>query len=298
MKVGVTGSSGLIGSSLRKGIESIGWEAVAIPRDYFDGSDRTTSSSKFDHSLDSVDAVVHLAGENIASGRWTDRRKSLIRDSRVNGTRRLSEVLVERITPPSVLVLASAIGFYGDRGNELLNESSKAGIGFLSDVCQIWEAAAEPARSAGIRVVHLRIGIVMAQTGGALRKMLMPFKLGIGGVIGSGSQYMSWISLDDVIGGVLHALHAKGLEGPVNLVSPNPVTNSDFTKTLGRVLRRPTIIPVPSFALRLVLGEMAEALLLASTRVEPSRLVDSGYSFKFPNLEDALSHTLEIPSSK
>jgi uncharacterized protein (TIGR01777 family) len=138
----------------------------------------------------------------------------------------------------------------------------------------------------------------MSQTGGALKKMLMPFKLGIGGVIGSGSQYMSWISLDDVIGGVLHALHAKGLKGPVNLVSPNPVTNLDFTKTLGRVLRRPTIIPVPSFALRLVLGEMAEALLLASTRVEPSRLVDSGYSFKFPNLEDALSHTLEILSSK
>jgi uncharacterized protein (TIGR01777 family) len=242
--------------------------------------------------LEGLDGLVHLAGENIAAGRWTAGQKARIRDSRVNSTRLLSETLAQLSRPPKVLVCASAIGFYGDRGTDLMSEDSPAGGGFLAEVCEAWEAASQPARDAGIRTVLLRIGVVLSPAGGALAKMLLPFRLGAGGVIGTGDQYWSWIGLDDVVGAIHHALISDTLEGAVNAVAPQPVTNREFTKTLGRVLSRPTLVPLPGFAARLALGEMAEALLLASTRVEPARLLASGYTFRHPELEGALRHCL------
>jgi uncharacterized protein (TIGR01777 family) len=239
-----------------------------------------------------MEAVVHLAGENIASGRWTAARKARIRSSRVMGTRTLCETLARLSQPPKVLVSASAIGYYGDRGAEPLWENSAFGTGFLAEVCRAWEEATQPAVQKGIRVVLLRIGIVLSPAGGALAKMLIPFQLGLGGVIGSGNQYMSWIALDDVAGVIAHALVTDTLQGPVNAVAPYPVTNREFTKTLGRVLRRPTVFPLPGFAARLAFGEMADALLLASTRVEPKRLLATQYVFRYPELEDALRHLL------
>jgi len=241
---------------------------------------------------DELDAVVHLAGENIAGARWTQRQKTLIRDSRVKGTRVLSDLMGRRSPPPKVLVCASAIGYYGDRGDEILREDSASGSGFLPDVCREWEAACQPAAAKSIRVVNLRIGIVLSQAGGALAKMLTPFKLGAGGVIGSGRQYMSWIALDDVASAIHHALTHDSLRGPVNAVAPNPVTNRDFTRTLGRVLSRPTLFPMPAFVARLALGEMADALLLASARVVPARLLESGFVFRYPDLVGALRHLL------
>ena len=243
-------------------------------------------------ALDGVDGVVHLAGENIAAGRWTAARKARIRDSRVDGTRRLSEALARLEQPPKTFIVASAIGFYGDRGDERVTEASAPGSGFLPEVCQAWEAAAAPASDAGIRVVHLRIGIVLTPAGGALGQMLLPFKMGVGGVIGSGRQYMSWVALDDVLASVLHALRTEGLSGPVNVVAPNAVTNAEFTNALGRVLRRPTVLPMPAFAARLVFGEMGDALLLASARVEPTRLEESGFVFGYPVLDGALGYLL------
>jgi uncharacterized protein (TIGR01777 family) len=242
--------------------------------------------------LEGLDGLVHLAGENIAAGRWTAGQKARIRDSRVNSTRLLSETLAQLSRPPKVLVCASAIGFYGDRGTDLMSEDSPAGGGFLAEVCEAWEAASQPARDAGIRTVLLRIGVVLSPAGGALAKMLLPFRLGAGGVIGTGDQYWSWIGLDDVVGAIHHALISDTLEGAVNAVAPQPVTNREFTKILGRVLSRPTLVPLPGFAARLALGEMADALLLASTRVEPVRLLASGYTFRHPKLEGALRHCL------
>ena len=242
--------------------------------------------------LEAIDVVVHLAGENIASGRWTAEKKARIRDSRVKGTRLLSETLSRLTQPPRVLVAASAIGFYGDRGDELLTEVSPRGSGFLAEVCQEWEQATQPASQRGIRVVNLRFGVILSPAGGALAKMLTPFRMGVGGKIGSGRQYMSWIALDDATGAVQHALANGSLHGPVNGVAPRPVTNLEFTKTLGRVLVRPTILPMPVFAARLAFGEMANELLLASARVEPSALVKGGYVFGHPDLEGALRFLL------
>jgi uncharacterized protein (TIGR01777 family) len=242
--------------------------------------------------FDGVDAVVHLAGENIAAGRWTSARKAEIRQSRVEGTRRLCEALARLAQPPRVFVSASAIGFYGDRGAQTLTEESGAGSGFLPDVCREWEAATEPASQAGIRVVNLRFGMVLSPAGGALQKMLPPFKLGLGGRIGSGAQFMSWIAIDDAVGAIHQALSAESLRGPVNAVAPTPVTNAEFARTLARILRRPAFMPVPQFAARLAFGEMADALLLASARVMPVRLQESGYHFRFPELEGALRHML------
>lgn len=304
MKVAVTGATGLIGSALVPFLRSGGHEAAALrraraSREAAGGGpswDPDTGALS-EGALDGVDAVVHLAGENIAGGRWTAARKARIRDSRVDGTRRLAQALAALPRPPRTLVAASAVGFYGDRGDENLDESSAPGDGFLPDVCQAWEAAAAPAREAGIRVVHLRIGIVMTPAGGALAQMLFPFRMGVGGVIGSGRQYMSWVALDDVLGGILHALCTDGLSGPVNMVAPNPVSNAEFTKTLGRVLRRPTILPLPAFGARLAFGEMADALLLGGARVHPTRLGDGGFAFGHPHLEDALRHVLGRPKS-
>lgn len=299
MKVAVTGATGLIGSALVPFLRSGGHEVAPLRRLSASGRGDVDAPSwdpatgaLSDGALDGVDAMVHLAGENIAGGRWTAARKARIRDSRVDGTRRLADALAALPQPPRTLVAASAIGFYGDRGDEELDESSAPGPGFLPEVCQAWEAAAAPAREAGMRVVHLRIGIVLTPAGGALAQMLFPFRMGVGGVIGSGRQYMSWVALDDVLGGIRHALCTDGLNGPVNMVAPNPATNTEFTKTLGRVLRRSTILPLPAFGARLAFGEMADALLLASTRVDPERLREGGYHFGYPGLEDALRHVL------
>jgi uncharacterized protein (TIGR01777 family) len=242
--------------------------------------------------LEGFDAVIHLAGENIAEGRWTEPKKVRIRESRTKPTRALSEALAKLNNPPRTLVSASAIGFYGHRGDEILREGSAPGSGYLPEVCLGWEGATASAVQKGIRVVHLRFGGVLATTGGALAKMLPPFRMGVGGKVGDGKQYMSWIALDDVMGAIHHVLITDRLIGPLNAVAPNPVTNSEFTKTLGRVLSRPTLFPVPAAAARIAFGEMADALLLASARVIPARLVETGYQFRYPELEGALRHLL------
>jgi uncharacterized protein (TIGR01777 family) len=289
MKIAMTGSGGLIGAPLVALFERGGHEVVRLKRPHdWDPETQTTDVAAFS----GVDAVVHLAGENIASGRWTAARKLRIHESRVKGTRLIAETICRLTHPPQVMVSASAIGYYGDRGSEILREESPAGTGFLADVCRAWESATDPATRKGIRVVHLRTGLVLSSTGGAMGKMLLPFKLGVGGKIGSGKQYWSWISLDDVCGAIVHCIQAPGLHGPVNVVSPSPVTNLEFTRTLGKVLGRPVIFPLPGFAARLALGEMADALLLASARVEPAKLLTSRFVFKHRDLEPTLRYLL------
>ncbi|MCH8221545.1 MAG: TIGR01777 family protein [Proteobacteria bacterium] len=296
MKILVTGSHGLIGSALIPFLTTGGHEVLRLVRN----PNPATNEIPWDpqagvidnEQLEGLDAVVHLAGENIASKRWNTAQKKRIRESRVHGTRLLSESIARLNDPPKVLVCASAVGYFGDRGDEELDEQSEPGTGFLADVCRDWEAAADPAREKGIRVVNLRFGVILSSAGGALAKMLLPFKLGLGGVVGSGKQYWSWIALDDVLGAILHVISNDDLNGPVNCVSPNPATNREFTKTLGRVLKRPTVFPLPAFAARLALGEMADELLLPSARVIPKRLQESGYEFQYPELEEALRHAL------
>jgi uncharacterized protein (TIGR01777 family) len=241
--------------------------------------------------LEGFDAVAHLAGEPI-TGRWTAAKKRAIRDSRVKSTRLLCEALAGLANRPRVLVAASASGYYGDRGDVVLREESGSGSSFLSQVCQEWEGATKPAAQSGIRVVNLRIGFVLSPAGGGLGKMLRAFKMGTGGRIGSGEQYLSWIAIDDLVQIILFAMTTEALSGPVNAVAPNPVTNFVFTKTLGQVLGRPTIFPMPAFAVRLAFGEMGKELLLASTRLEPARLLKAGYRFRFPELEPALRDLL------
>ena len=289
MKLAITGSSGLVGSALVSLLTAAGHEVLRMRRPAHWNPERSMVDLA---ALEAKDAVVHLAGENIASGRWTAKKKAQIRDSRIKGTKLIAESLAKLAQPPGVLVSASAIGFYGDRGNELLSEESGPGRGFLSEVCRQWEAATDPATRKGIRVVHLRTGLVLSRKGGALDKMLLPFKLGIGGKIGAGKQYWSWISLDDMCAAILHCIQAGGLHGPVNIVSPSPVTNLEFTKALGRVLSRPTIFPLPAFAARLALGEMADVLLLASARVEPVKLHTSRFMFRDKEIEATLRNML------
>ena len=298
MKILVTGSSGLIGSALIPYLTAKGHQVIRLVRSQpktganeirWDPEKRIENAE----GLEGIEAAVHLAGENISEGRWTEEKKARILQSRAKGTRTLSESLTQLTRPPKVLVSASAIGFYGDRGTEILTEQSASGNDFLAEVCRDWELATRPAAQRGIRVVNLRFGVVLSSEGGALAKMLTPFKLGAGGRIGSGDQFMSWVALDDVIRAIHHALTSEALHGPVNVVAPNPVTNAEFTKTLGRVLSRPTIFTVPAFAARLAFGEMADALLLSSARVEPARLKESGYVFKYTELEGALQHILE-----
>ena len=294
MKILISGRSGLVGSALASFLTSGGHEVVALSRSpskpgqiHWDPEHGVLDAAE----LEGFDAVVHLAGESVAR-RWTAAQKRCIRDSRVKGTRLLSETLARLDRPPRTLVCASAIGYYGDRGSEILTEESPPGTGFLPDVCREWEAAADAARQKGVRVVHVRIGVVLTPKGGALAQMLTPFKLGAGGVIGSGEQFWSWIVLDDLVGAIHHALATESLTGPVNATSPNPVTNREFTKTLGRVIRRPTILPMPAFAARLALGQMADELLLASARVLPQRLLATNYAFRDPELEGALRRML------
>ena len=295
MKILVTGASGLVGGALVPCLEAEGHEVARLGRSApAEGDVRWDPDAGVLEAgaLEGFDGVVHLAGENIASGRWTEARKRRIRESRVNGTRLLAETLARLERRPRVLVSASAIGLYGDRGGEELTEESPAGSGFLSEVCREWEAATEAAEGKGIRVVHARLGIVLSRDGGALAKMLTPFRLGAGGNIGNGRQYMSWITLDDTAAAIGHLLAAEAASGPVNVVAPAPVTNGEFTRNLGRVLRRPTLFPMPGFAARLAFGEMADALLLASTRVKPARLMASGYAFRHGSLEEGLRHVL------
>lgn len=297
MIVAVTGSSGFLGSALVSSLAAGGHRVIPlVRREVRPGEDALrwdpVSGAIASPGPAMADAVVHLAGESIAGGRWTAAKKQRIRESRVDATRRLTDTLTRLAKPPAVLVCASAIGYYGNRGDEVLGEESRPGVGFLADVGREWEAASAAAIVRGIRVVTLRIGIVLSPAGGALAKMLTPFRLGLGGVIGGGAQWMSWIALDDVIGALRHALGTDALRGPVNAVAPAPVTNAEFTRTLGRVLRRPTLVPMPAFAARLALGEMADELLLSSQRVLPTRLLASGFAFGYPTLESALRHEL------
>ncbi len=282
MNILLSGSSGLIGCALRKTLEREGCNVGSLPRTYEDPID-----------FKDVDAVIHLAGENISKGRWTAQKKKRIEESRIKGTTQLANQIAASNSPPSIFISASAIGYYGDRGNEKLDESSGCGKGFLSDVCRRWEDATEPAENSGVRTVRIRTGIVLSAEGGALKKMLTPFKLGGGGILGSGIQYMSWISLDDEVAIIRYLLDNPNMNGTINLVSPNPVTNKEFTKTLGKIIKRPTILPMPAFAAHLLFGEMADSLLLSSARVFPNKLIESGYEFKHPTLEIALWSILE-----
>ncbi len=243
-------------------------------------------------ALEGCEAAVHLSGASVAGHRWTAEYKREIESSRVKSTRALATVLAGLARPPRTLVVASAVGIYGDRGDEVLDESSAPGKGFLADVCQRWEEAAQPAADAGIRVVHTRFGVVLGRGPGALAKMLPIFRLGLGGRLGSGRQWMSWVSLDDVVCSLLFAMETGSLAGAVNVVSPNPVTNAEFTRVLGRELHRPTVLPVPAFALRLAFGEMADEALLASALVAPAKLIAAGFRFAHPRIEDALGDAL------
>ena len=291
MRILVSGSHGLVGKALIRSLTSDGHEVVRLVRGKPSGAAEIEwhpNEGRIDAAaLEGLDAVVHLAGESIASGRWSDEKKRAIRDSRVKGTALLSDALARLTRPPSAFVSASAIGYYGNRGDELLTETSAPGKDFLSGVCVEWEQATRPAVEKGIRTVHARFGIILDAKEGALAKMLTPFRMGIGGRIGDGKQWMSWIDIEDVVNG-LKFLIESSVSGPVNFVAPNPVTNAEFTKTLGRVLSKPTLFPVPAFGARLAFGEMADALLLSSQRVKPGIL----QHFAYPTLDSALRHLL------
>lgn len=301
LRVAVTGSSGMIGTSLSRLLSTGGHRPIAVTRPGSDPPEAAHGTVGWDvgagtidaAALEGLDAVVHLAGESIAGGRWTDERKRRILDSRVDGTRLLSKALAALDRPPRVLVCASAIGVYGDRGDEPLDETEPPGTGFLPDVVRAWEAAADPARAAGIRVVHLRFGLVLWPGGGALERLLLPTWAGLGGRLGSGRQYWSWVTLDDVLGAVLHSIGADALVGPVNVVAPEPLPNAEFVDVLADVMNRPALLPAPAPALRALLGaEMAGELLLSSARVAPAALERTGYRFSDPRLEPALRHQL------
>jgi len=295
-KVLMSGSSGLLGSALMQSLGTDGYEITRLMRRPTAAAGQIAwdfAQPLAPQSVSGFDAVIHLAGESIAS-RWTESKKKAIRDSRVLGTRHLAEALARAASPPRVFISASAIGFYGDCGDEILREdSASGGSGFLPEVCREWEAAADPAVNAGTRTAFLRTGIVLSAKGGALKQMLPPFRMGLGGRISSGRQWMSWIDLQDEIGAIRHILANESLSGPVNSVSPHPVTNAEFTKTLASVLSRPAIFPMPAFAARLVFGQMGDELLLGSQRVEPAKLTASGYVFQKPDLRRALRDILK-----
>jgi uncharacterized protein (TIGR01777 family) len=291
----------LIGAALIPTLEARGYSVTRLvrtrePRDGPLAWDPTQPLRP--ESVSGFDVVIHLAGEPVAT-RWTEEKKKRILDSRVLGTAHLSEALAKTAHPPRVLISGSAIGYYGDRGEEVLREDSPSGTGFLPEVCRQWEAATKPAANAGIRTIQIRTGIVLSAQGGALKKMLLPFRLGLGAQIGNGRQWMSWIHIEDLVGAIHLALDSNSVAGPVNLVAPEPVRNSEFTKTLAGVLSRPAIFRIPAFAVRLVFGEMAEEVLLADQRVEPAKLVARGYQFKYRNLRNALESILrKIPVNR
>ncbi|MEB3327684.1 MAG: TIGR01777 family oxidoreductase [Candidatus Sericytochromatia bacterium] len=296
----VSGASGLIGRALVAFLQGGGHEVVRLVRRPAGPGEVQWDPERGvldPQALEGFDAVVHLAGEGIAEGRWTAERKARILRSRTEGTRVLSAALAGLARKPEVLISASAIGFYGDRGNEPLDETAEPGRGFLADVTRAWEAAAAPAQDAGIRVVWLRTGIVLSPRGGALAQMLPPFQLGLGGPVGSGRQVMSWIALDDLVGAIHHALFTPALRGPVNGTAPAPVTSTEFGRVLGHVLGRPAVLPLPGLAVRTLFGEMGEALLLGGARVQPGALTASGFTFLCPSLEQALRHELGLPAA-
>jgi uncharacterized protein (TIGR01777 family) len=296
LKVVITGTTGLIGSSLIPFLTTAGHEVASLVRasPSSDGSEFAWNpdTGELDAAaFEGADAVVHLAGETI-EGRWTDAKKRKIEESRVRGTSLMSQTLAGLPSPPGVLVASSAVGYYGNRGDEVLTEASTRGSGFLADVCQKWEEATAPAAEKGIRVVNLRTAPVLTPRGGPLARLLTPFRLGLGGPVGSGDQYFPWISIDDIVGAIYHGIATDSLSGPVNAVAPEQVTNRAFGKTLGRVLGRPAVVPLPAFAVRLIFGQMGDELLLSGQRVKPEELVESGYEFRFPTLEGALRHLL------
>ena len=291
----LSGVSGPIGAALLPSLKACGYEVTRLVRGPATAEGQISWNPLQPIAPDTVsrfDAVIHLAGESIV-GRWTQAKKAKIRDSRVLGTTNLARALAQAKRKPEVFVCSSAIGYYGDRGNQVLNERSTPGSGFLSDVCREWEAATQAAAKAGIRTVQMRTGVVLSLEGGALGKMLTPFKLGVGGKIGNGRQWMSWIDVQDMVGAIHHILKSDLLQGSVNMVAPKAVTNAEFTKTLGSVLSRPVILPMPAFAVKLAFGEMGETVLLASQRVEPAQLVMSGYPFRFTNLQASLENLLK-----
>lgn len=294
-RVAVTGASGLIGGALCAALRAEACEVRRLVR----GAPASAGEVEWDPAagridpdgLEGLDAVVHLAGENIAGGRWTPERRERILRSRVDGTALLARTLAALRRPPRVLLSGSAVGYYGDRGDEPLDETAPPGAGFLAEVCRAWEGAAEPARAAGIRVVHLRTGVVLSRRGGALPRMAAPFRRFVGGPIGGGRQWVSWIALDDEVGAIRHLMQAEDVAGPVNLVAPRPVPNAELARALGRALHRPAVVPTPAAALRLLFGEMA-AVLLDSTRAVPRALERSGYVFRHPELEPFLAAEL------
>ena len=301
LRVGVTGSSGLIGQALCHTLTTGGHDVVRLVRKrsstgpdvFWDPADEAIDAGR----LEGLDAVVHLAGEPLLGLRWTHDKKRRIRESRVHGTEFLARALAGLRRPPRVLVCASAVGFYGDRGNAVLTEESKPGKGFLADLCQAWENASRPAARMGIRVVNLRIGLVLTPLGGALGTMLLPFKVGVGGRLGSGHQYVSWIDHDDLLSLIFHVIRTDSIRGAVNATSPLAVPNSTFTGTLGRVLRRPTLLPIPSLAVKALFGEMGKETLLASARAQPAVAEETGFEFRYPGLEESLLYQLgrEVP---
>ena len=299
MRILITGASGLIGKALQNSFDQKGYEMLLAsrgePKDerYIQWSPDTGFAEADLGRIEGMDAVVHLAGESISALRWNEDKKKAIRDSRVFGTRSMIETFDKLERKPKTFISGSAIGFYGDRGDDVMTESSPVGKTFLAEISREWEAESRRAEDLGIRTVLLRTGIVLSKDGGALATMMTPFKFGVGGVVGSGKQWMSWISLDDVIGIINFALENESVRGAINVVAPNPVTNEEFTKTLGSVLYRPTFLPLPDFAVHMVFGEMGDALLLDSTRVVPKRLLDTGYEFKFTDLKAALEHSVK-----
>jgi uncharacterized protein (TIGR01777 family) len=281
MKVLISGSHGLVGTALCSVLQNKGVEIIRLGRDFSENID-----------FRGIDAVVHLAGENIADGRWTATKRKRIEESRVAGTANLAKQILKSDSKPDVFISASAIGYYGNRLDEEISEKSTKGAGFLAEVCDKWECAAQSVEAANVRTVILRTGIVLSKEGGALRKMLLPFKAGAGGVLGNGKQFMSWISLTDMVEIIQFLINREDLHGPFNLVSPNPVTNYQLTKSLGKILRRPTIMPFPATVARFIFGKMADALLLSSTKVLPIKLIEAGYHFKHEDLNSALKEIL------
>ena len=291
-KILVSGSSGLIGAALLPSLQSSGWSVVQLVRGQTTGEGRIAwdpAQPLAPQIVSGFDAVIHLAGESIF-GRWGEAKKSKIMNSRVDGTLNLSQALAHAEEKPKVFISGSAVGYYGNRGDELLREESAPGAGFLAQVVEKWEEATMPAVQADIRTAHIRTGVVLSAKGGALRTMLTPFRLGLGGRIGNGRQWMSWIHVQDMVGAIHHILKNDLLQGPVNMVAPKPASNAEFTKTLASALSRPAIFPMPDFVVKTVFGEMGEELLLASQKVEPARLISSGYPFRFSDLRSALQN--------
>ena len=294
MNILITGASGLIGSTLVEYFVNEGHSVFSLQRN----KNTTSPFWNFDRLTDqkntlAFDAVIHLAGENIASGRWTKRKKSLILESRIKGTRELAEYLCKLEQKPDLFICASAIGYYGDRGESILDESSPNGTNFVAEVCREWENASKIAESESMRVVNMRIGMVLSGKGGTLSTMLPSFKLGIAGIVGDGKQYVSWVDMRDITAMIQYIINDTSISGPVNFVSPNAVTNYEFTKTLGKILNKPTIMKMPAFAARAVFGQMGNELVLSSTRVVPKLLTECGYSFTAPDLEDSLRYCLQ-----